>query len=95
MPIGLRWHRISAKIFGWTQCGEIAACLADEDEYHSEYITKNADIELLEWKSTNPTIPHGKDMLPTSSESELQKYRQFPRRLDEDIGEVDPAEHQF
>ena len=74
---------------------EVAACLADEDEYHSEYITKNADIELLEWKSTNPTIPHGKDMLPTSSESELQKYRQFPRRLDEDIGGVDPADISF
>ena len=76
----------------------LAACFAAGQEWQSEEIAADAEIQLLEWRGGRGDIPWatGK-FLPEFERDELPKIRRHPNRLLEEMGDrnLDPNDISF
>ena len=76
---------------------EVAARIAGEDGYRVDTVAEDAEIELLEWRVSDPKIPHGTMMLPGIEKGLIRGYARHPERLDEEIEDdnLDPGDMSF
>lgn len=77
---------------------EVASLIADEISYKMEIVTKNVEIELLEWTIDPALILYGNGIfLPGIKRSEIRRFRRHPALIEEDLEDsgIDPMDISF
>jgi len=79
----------------------IASFLMEEVEYKKETITKDAEIELLEWQTKNPSMALYNasgilaKFMPKITSQTIENYKRHPEDLEIDASNLDPQNISF
>lgn len=79
----------------------LASFLMEEIEYKKEIITSDAEIELLEWQTKNPSMALYQasgalaKFMPKITSQTIENYKRHPEDLEEDAKNLDPQNISF